>query len=232
MAPRSPPAGRFSLTESEREEAPALARSTPPGWRRRAWPMASTRPASLPPGSVRCRRSMLLSPSSRSGSTASRGRRSSSCPTSRSRTARKGSGGASARACPSPTSTPSTAFRAGTPRQRLGLNQTNDFVNNVGYHEFAHQWWGHLVGAATYRDQWLEEGFSEFSSAVAVQHVKGWGAYESFWADARKFILGKYPGNDRPHFEAGPVTQGFRLSTQRTPRPPPRSSIRRGDTYS
>lgn len=112
---------------------------------------------------------------------------------------------------------PYISFLDGTQRQRLGLAQANDFVNNVGYHEFAHQWWGHLVGAATYRDQWLEEGFSEFSSAVAVQHVKGWGAYEGFWADARKVILAKYPGEDRPHFEAGPITQGFRLSTQRTP---------------
>lgn len=112
---------------------------------------------------------------------------------------------------------PYISFLDGTQRQRLGLNQVNDFVNNVGYHEFAHQWWGHLVGAATYRDQWLEEGFSEFSSAVAVQHVKGWGAYEQFWRDARKVIVGKYPGNDRPHFEAGPITQGFRLATQRTP---------------
>lgn len=112
---------------------------------------------------------------------------------------------------------PYISFLDGTQRQRLGLTLANDFVENVGYHEFAHQWWGHLVGAATYRDQWLEEGFSEFSAALAVQHVQGWPAYELFWREARKDILDRYPGNDRPHWQAGPISQGYRLYTQRTP---------------
>jgi len=113
---------------------------------------------------------------------------------------------------------PYISFLDGTQRQRLGMGpETKDFVDNVGYHEFAHQWWGHLVGAATYRDQWLEEGFSEFSAALAVQHTQGWPAYEKFWRDARRQILDKYPGNDRPHWQAGPITLGFRLDTQRTP---------------
>jgi hypothetical protein len=112
---------------------------------------------------------------------------------------------------------PYISFLDGTQRQRLGLVQAKDFVDQVGYHEFAHQWWGHLVGAATYRDQWLEEGFSEFSAALAVQHVQGWPAYERFWREARKQILEKYPGNDRPHWQAGPISQGYRLYTQRTP---------------
>lgn len=112
---------------------------------------------------------------------------------------------------------PYISFLDGTQRQRLGLEQAKDFVDQVGYHEFAHQWWGHLVGAATYRDQWLEEGFSEFSAALAVQHIQGWPAYDKFWRETRKQILAKYPGNDRPHWQAGPISQGYRLSTQRTP---------------
>ena len=112
---------------------------------------------------------------------------------------------------------PYISFLDGTQRQRLGLTQAKDFVDNVGYHEFAHQWWAHLVGAATYRDQWLEEGFSEFSAALAVQHVQGWPAYERFWREARADILDKYPGNDRPHWQAGPMSLGYRLYTQRTP---------------
>jgi aminopeptidase N len=90
----------------------------------------------------------------------------------------------------------------------------------VGYHEFAHQWWGHLVGGATYRDEWLEEGFSEFSAALAVQRTKGWPAYDHFWSEARKQILGKYPGNAMPHYQAGPITQGWRLGTSRSPSAP------------
>ncbi len=101
--------------------------------------------------------------------------------------------------------------------QRLGLQRANDFVNNVSYHEFAHQWWGHLVGAATYRDQWMEEGFSEFSAALAVQHARGWGEYDRFWRESRKVILDKYPGNAVAHNDAGPLVQGWRLATQRSP---------------
>ena len=116
---------------------------------------------------------------------------------------------------------PYLAFLDGTQRQRLGFNRSaKDFVDNVGYHEFAHQWWGHLVGAATYRDQWLEEGFAEFSAALAAQHTQGWAAYDHFWGEARKNIVEKYPGNAMPHYQAGPITQGWRLYTQRTPSAP------------
>jgi hypothetical protein len=33
-------------------------------------------------------------------------------------------------------------------------------------HEVAHQWWGHIVGWKSYRDQWLSEGFAEYSGAL------------------------------------------------------------------
>ena len=112
---------------------------------------------------------------------------------------------------------PYISFLDGTQRQRLGLVGAQGFVEEVGYHEFAHQWWGHLVGAETYRDQWLEEGFSEFSAALAVQTVDGWAKADKFWRERSKEILEKTPGNTMPPFEAGPITQGWRLSTQRTP---------------
>jgi hypothetical protein len=115
---------------------------------------------------------------------------------------------------------PYMSFLDGTQRQALGLLGASDFVNQVGFHEFAHQWWGHLVGAATYRDQWLEEGFSEFSAALAVQHTTGWDGYNDFWREARKRIVGKFPGNAIHHYQAGPITQGWRLGTPRSPSAP------------
>lgn len=36
-------------------------------------------------------------------------------------------------------------------------------------HEVAHQWWGHLVGSATYRDAWLGESFAEYSAMMYVE---------------------------------------------------------------
>jgi hypothetical protein len=112
---------------------------------------------------------------------------------------------------------PYMAFLDGTQRQRLGMVMAKDFVDQVGYHEFAHQWWGHLVGAETYRDQWLEEGFSEFSAGLAVQRTRGWGEYDRFWRERGKEILEKVPGNALPAYEAGPITSGWRLMTPRTP---------------
>lgn len=112
---------------------------------------------------------------------------------------------------------PFISFLDGTQRQRIGMAGAKDFVDQVGYHEFAHQWWGHLVGAQTYRDQWLEEGFAEFSAALAVQRTKGWSEYDKFWQNRRGEIVDKPPGNAMPPCEAGPISQGWRLSTARTP---------------
>ncbi|HEX5718818.1 MAG TPA: M1 family aminopeptidase, partial [Thermoanaerobaculia bacterium] len=35
-------------------------------------------------------------------------------------------------------------------------------------HEAAHQWWGHRLGAATYRDAWLGEAFAEYTAMMLV----------------------------------------------------------------
>jgi hypothetical protein len=112
---------------------------------------------------------------------------------------------------------PYISFLDGTQRQRIGLAAANSFVDQVGFHELAHQWWGHLVGAESYRDAWLEEGFAEFSAALAVQHTRGWGAYGQVWRNARRILFSKPPGNAVENAEAGPISQGTRLATHRSP---------------
>ncbi|HVR09577.1 MAG TPA: M1 family aminopeptidase [Thermoanaerobaculia bacterium] len=112
---------------------------------------------------------------------------------------------------------PYISFLDGTQRQRIGLTAAKDFVDQVGFHEFSHQWWGHLVTADSYRDQWLEEGFAEFSAALAVQHTQGFGAYERFWRHARQEIFAKPPHSAVASIDAGPITQGYRLQTERSP---------------
>jgi hypothetical protein len=112
---------------------------------------------------------------------------------------------------------PYIAFLDGTQRQRLGLVGAQGFVDQIGFHELSHQWWGHLVGAASYRDVWLEEGFAEFSAALAVQHTLGWGAYDHFWRRARERILETPRHSSVASLDAGPISQGFRLATARSP---------------
>jgi hypothetical protein len=46
---------------------------------------------------------------------------------------------------------------------------TNKYEFSFYAHEMAHQWWGHVVGWKTYRDQWLSEGFAEYSAALYVK---------------------------------------------------------------
>ncbi len=36
-------------------------------------------------------------------------------------------------------------------------------------HETAHQWWGHIVAWRSYRDQWLSEGFAQYSGILYTQ---------------------------------------------------------------
>ncbi|HMA53380.1 MAG TPA: M1 family aminopeptidase, partial [Acidobacteriota bacterium] len=60
---------------------------------------------------------------------------------------------------------PYLAFIDSTTRNVLGFgSEAADFVDQVGAHEVAHQWWGHKVGWRTYHDAWLSEGFAEFTS--------------------------------------------------------------------
>ena len=113
---------------------------------------------------------------------------------------------------------PYVSFLDGTQRSRLGLGLgAKQFVDVVGHHEFAHQWWGHLLGWHSYRDQWLSEGFAEFSAALALQYTVGGRAYDAFWKNARARIVTRTPGNVFAPWEAGAVSDGFRSGTPRTP---------------
>ncbi|HVE70457.1 MAG TPA: M1 family aminopeptidase [Thermoanaerobaculia bacterium] len=110
---------------------------------------------------------------------------------------------------------PYIAFFNGTVRNTLGLNSAKDFVDNVGAHELAHQWWGHQVAPRTYHDEWISEGFAEFTSALVAQQTGGWPRYDAFWARARKQILERPFQAQIDNIEAGPISQGYRLSTWR-----------------
>jgi aminopeptidase N len=71
------------------------------------------------------------------------------------------------------------------------------------------------VGWATYHDQWLSEGFADFSAALFVQFTEKPDKFEQFWERSRKMILEK---NQYGHSanDAGPLWMGIRLNTFRT----------------
>nr|MDQ3283542.1 hypothetical protein [Acidobacteriota bacterium] len=112
---------------------------------------------------------------------------------------------------------PYIAFINGTARNTLGLNSAKDFVDSVGAHEMAHQWWGHQVGWHSYRDSWISEGFAEFTAKLVAQQTGGWSKYNDLWEKARRTILEKPRGATISNAEAGPISMGYRLSTWRNP---------------
>ena len=94
---------------------------------------------------------------------------------------------------------------------------TDTFWRYVGPHEVAHQWWGHVIGWDSYRDQWMSEGFAEFSASLYVQMIRGHDKFIDFWEDLRRQITQASPATrDRKPYTVGPVTQGYRLNNGKT----------------
>ena len=76
-------------------------------------------------------------------------------------------------------------------------------------HEVAHQWWGVGVDFTSYHDQWLSEGFSDFSGLWYLQTVrKDNDKYFGILRRWRTRILER-------HEEPGPVWLGYRNSTSK-----------------
>jgi hypothetical protein len=115
---------------------------------------------------------------------------------------------------------PYLAFLDGTQRMQIfGVRGgTDNFWKYVGPHEVAHQWWGHMVGWDSYHDQWMSEGFAEFSTSLYVQYVrKDLDKFVEFWDDQRKLIVDATPlTRGRKPYTVGPVTQGYRLNNAKT----------------
>jgi hypothetical protein len=115
---------------------------------------------------------------------------------------------------------PSTSFLDETARHQLGLDQnqrSRQFFSEVGSHEISHQWWGHLVSWSDYHDQWLSEGFAQFSAGLYQHRVAGEKKFKSFLETDREFILSALPQSVGRANDAGPIWMGTRLSTEKSP---------------
>lgn len=111
---------------------------------------------------------------------------------------------------------PICSFFDSTVRRQLGLADiAYPYWNVVGPHEVAHQWWGHTVGTASYRDDWMSEGFADFSAGLFIEKIyKDYGQLTNFWKSERKLII--EPNRYGKHaIEAGPLTLGYRLDNTR-----------------
>ena len=115
---------------------------------------------------------------------------------------------------------PYIAFIDTTQRAQLlgARGGTDNFWRYVAPHEIAHQWWGHTIGWDSYHDQWMSEGFAEFSASLYVQFVRrDPKKFLDFWDHQRDLITQARPAtHDIKPYTIGPVTQGYRLSSGKT----------------
>lgn len=98
-------------------------------------------------------------------------------------------------------------------------------------HETAHQWWGHMVGWETYRDQWISEGFASYSGAlyaeaylddpeVLDEMTDAWRNDVFNRGNAGFQAFGMPAGLMQRASEgswSGPITIGYRLTATETP---------------
>jgi len=88
--------------------------------------------------------------------------------------------------------------------------EEREFYNVVAVHEMAHQWWGHLVGWKTYRDQWMSEGFAEFSAGLYLKRIAP-QKFRPFWDLKRRWLLSKNTEGHRP-VDVGPLYLNYQLN--------------------
>jgi hypothetical protein len=72
-------------------------------------------------------------------------------------------------------------------------------------HEVAHQWWGIGVDFTSYHDQWLSEGFADFSGLWYLQTVSG--KNEKYFDLLRQYRASILMRNEEP----GPISLGYRV---------------------
>jgi aminopeptidase N len=104
-----------------------------------------------------------------------------------------------------------------TVRHSLGLDHADmGYWKVVTAHEVAHQWWGHTIGFASDRDQWMSEGFAELSASLYISMIeKNPKKFFEFWNDERELLLERNAEGFRA-IDVGPVTLGYRANSFRT----------------
>jgi hypothetical protein len=112
---------------------------------------------------------------------------------------------------------PICGFWDDTVKHQLGLlDYDASYWREVTPHEVSHQWWGQLVGFNSYRDQWMSEGFANFSVGVFLMNTQpNMVEYRNFWKEQQKDLLQKNREGVRP-IDAGTLTMGGRVSNEKT----------------
>jgi hypothetical protein len=83
-------------------------------------------------------------------------------------------------------------------------------------HEAAHQWWGNIVAAGSYRHEWLMEALSNYSALLFLESRNGPKFTDGMLDQYRRALLAKGLDGETTESE-GPVVQGRRLDNSNNP---------------
>src|SRR5579872_2346104 len=109
----------------------------------------------------------------------------------------------------------SASFLDSTQRNAIGLKDQTGLTDFFRGHETSHQWWGHRVGWKSYHDQWLSEGFAEFSGNLYVQYRQNMKEYLLRWRKEKE-LLRKSDIKGHRIEELGPIWMGQRIASSVT----------------
>jgi hypothetical protein len=109
----------------------------------------------------------------------------------------------------------SASFLDATQRHEIGLPDGVQLTDFFRAHESSHQWWGHRVGWKSYHDQWLSEGFAEFSGNLYVQYRENMKEYTNRWKREKEFLRRKDIKNHSVE-SLGPIWMGQRIASSET----------------
>jgi hypothetical protein len=83
-------------------------------------------------------------------------------------------------------------------------------------HEVAHQWWGNIVSAGSYRHEWLMEALANYSALLFLESRSGPKITDGILDQYRRVLLTAGPDGATAESE-GPVVQGRRLENSNNP---------------
>ncbi len=109
----------------------------------------------------------------------------------------------------------SASFLDSTQRHAIGITDQTAVTDFFRAHEASHQWWGHRVGWKSYHDQWLSEGFAEFSGNLYVQYRQNMKEYLARWRREKELLKVR---DTRGHAveSLGPIWMGRRIASSET----------------
>ena len=108
------------------------------------------------------------------------------------------------------------SFMDETQRHLFGVTDQVRISDYFRAHEVSHQWWGHEVGWKTYHDQWLSEGFAQFSGNLFVELRDGEKRFQDRLHSDRSEIFSSSNFGHR-YADVGPVWMGDRLGSSLAP---------------